>query len=175
MATFFEATMQVRMFSLRAHAQVMNEIHRDTMFYIRDMFLPFHFSTEAYRRYPSVFEKRSKRWQLFKARTVHHQRPNVFTGALRQAVMETVPRATATRGTFHAQAPMDSVVKYGRLAGKTIRRPLNEQRRKELEFVSHDEIEFLAQRMADQYVAASFDPRWQETVLRRYRSGAFLV
>ena len=158
------------MFTQRGHNQVMNEQHLETMMQIRDIYLQYHFMTGAYTRYPGVFAKRSKRWQLIKARTVHHQRPNEWTGALRRAVLsDSICRSTATRGTFEAKAPPDSVVKFGPKAGQRIRRPLTEQRRKEMEHVSEDEIWEQGQRMSVAYAAAMFDPRYTQKVLKQFR------
>ncbi|HEY0982675.1 hypothetical protein [Schlesneria sp.] len=164
------ANVQLVLFSMRAHNRIMNDNHRETMHQIRTFYLPFHFMTAAYSRYPGVFAKRSVRWQKYKARTVHHQRPNEFTGELRRAVLtESVIRATATRGTLTAKSPQTSVVKRGPLAGKRIRRPLTEQRRAELEHVSDLEIAEQSQRMQDFYVAAIYDPANQDRVLKQFR------
>lgn len=158
------------MFTGRAHARVMNDIHRETMHQIRDTYWPFHFMTAAYSRYGDVFAKRSKRWQMLKARTVHHQRPNVWTGELQKSVLnDSVIRATSAKGTLTATAPKDSTIKFGRLAGKKIARPLTEQRRKELEFVSDEEIKAQTGRMQEQYLASTKDPRFQSKVLKQFR------
>lgn len=170
MTTFLQGTIQMRLFTARGHNQIMNRIHRDTMETIRNELLPFHFMTSAYGRYPNAFVKRSKRWQMIKARVVHHQRPNEWTGALRRAVLlESVVRATATRGTFTAKAPQDSKVLTGPRAGQLQRRPLTEQRRKEMEVVSDAEIARLQLVQRDQYVAAVYDPANHDKVLKQFR------
>ncbi len=170
MTTLIGGQITMRLFTMRGHNQIMNQIHRDTMGLIRDTLLPFHFMTAAYNRYPGVFAKRSKRWQLIKARTVHHQRPNEWTGALRRSVLlESKITATATRGTFQAKAPLDSKILFGPRAGQTIRRPLTEQRRKEMEFVSDEEIDCLGELQRNQYIAAAYDPAYQDRVLKQFR------
>lgn len=169
MTTFLQGTVTQRLFTVRGHNQIMNAIHRDTMNTIKTELLPFHFMTSAYARYP-VFVKRSKRWQLIKARVVHHQRPNEWTGALRRAVLlESVVRATATRGTLEAKAPQDSLVLSGPRAGQMQRRPLTDQRRKEMEVVSDVEIDRLQLVQRDQYIAAVYDPANSDKVLKQFR------
>lgn len=168
--TIRSAEVRIKMFTVRGHNQIMNKSNRDTMYLIRDTLLPFHFMTVAYTRYPGVFEKRTKRWQMMKARIVHHQRPNEFTGALRIATLTSEDiHATATRGTFRAQAPLETKILSGRYAGKMIRRPLTEQRRKELETVNQDEAQSLAYRQQQQYIAAAYDPAYQDRVLKQFR------
>lgn len=158
------------MFTARGHNQVMNECHRETMEQIKTLYWPFHFMTAAYSRYPGVFAKRSKRYQMIKARTVHHQRPNEFSGDLRLAVIvDSIARATATRGTLEAKAPLTSVIRFGPKAGQTIRRPLTDQRRREMEFVSDDEIAEQSERMRAQYIASAYDPKYQDRVLKQFR------
>lgn len=170
MTTFImNGEIQFVAFQMKTHLKVMNELHLETMKQIKTIYMPFHFSLSAYKRY-DVFVKRSRKWQKIKARVVHHQRPNEWTGALRQAVLlDSVTRSTATRGTFSAKAPKDSVIKWGPLAGKVIRRPLTEQRRLEMETVSRDEIGQQTQRMHDQYLALMFDPRFAPKVLKKFR------
>lgn len=169
-ATYVGGEMQIRMFTMVGHNQVMNDIHRDTMETIKTLFMPFHFMTAAYNRYAGVYAKRTKKYQMMKARVVHHQRPNEFTGALRLAVLvDSVVRATAYRGTFQAKAPLDSKIISGPRAGQTIRRPLTDQRRKEIEFVSPEEIELLRQRQIAMYRAAVYDPAYQKKVLFQFR------
>lgn len=168
--TFVAGTMRVRLFGVRAHNQVMDEVHKTEMEHIKHDLMPNHFRTDAFSRYPGVFAKRTKKYSIFKARTVHHQRPNVFWGDLRQAVLEdSVTRSTATRGTFTAKSPMDSKIKTGPQAGKTIRRPLTAQRRLEIEHVSQAEIHEMMGRMGDHYVALMFDPRFTDSVLKQFR------
>jgi len=158
------------MFNIRAHNKIMNDNHRETMHQIRTFYLPFHFMTSAYARYPGVFAKRSARWQKIKARTVHHQRPNEWTGDLRRAVLtESVIRATAMRGSLTAKAPETSMIKKGPKAGQRIRRPLTEQRRQEMEHVSETEIADQSERMRDYYVAQIYDPANQKKVLKQFR------
>jgi hypothetical protein len=158
------------MFNMRGHNKVMNENHRETMHQIRTLYLQFHFMTAAYSRYPGRFAKRSARWQKIKARTVHHQRPNEWTGDLRRSVLtESTIRATATRGSLTAKAPETSVIKRGPKAGQRIRRPLTEQRRSEMEHVSDLEIAEQSERMRDYYVAAIYDPANQSKVLKQFR------
>lgn len=170
MTTLLQGTITQRLFTARGHNQIMNQIHRDTMETIKSELLPFHFMTAAYNRYPNVFVKRSKRWQMIKARVVHHQRPNEWTGALRRAVLlESVVRATATRGTLTAKAPEDSVVLSGPRAGQMQRRPLTDQRRKEMEVVGENEIDRLRLVQRDQYIAAVYDPANSEKVLKQFR------
>ncbi len=48
-------------------------------------FLPRHFTTEAYNKYG--YQRRSKGYELRKAKKYHHRRPLEYTGALRAAVM----------------------------------------------------------------------------------------
>jgi len=168
--TFVNVEVQIRLFTLVGHNKVMNDIHRETMEMIKHQFWPFHFMTDAYRRYPGVFAKRTKRYQMMKARVVGHQRPNVFTGALRlEVLLNSKVSATAAQGRLAAKAPMDSKIIYGPRAGQTIRRALTEQRRKELEFVSPEEIEFVKQTQLGMYRAAVYDPQYQTRVLKKFR------
>jgi hypothetical protein len=161
---------QQRIFTVRGHNRIMNDLHRGTMETIRDDFLPFHFMTVAYQRYPGIFQPRTKRYQIMKAKVVRHQRPNEFTGALRRSVlMESKITATANRGAFQAKAPLETKILSGPRAGQIIRRPLTEQRRRELEFVSEQEIRLLSDRQAAQYVAAAYDPANQDIVLKQFR------
>jgi hypothetical protein len=169
-ATYVAGQMQIRMFTQVGHNQVMNAVHLDTMETIKHRFMPFHFMMVAYQRYAAVYVKRSKRYQIMKARVVHHQRPNEFTGALRLSVLlDSKTRSTATRGTFEAKAPLDTTILTGPRAGQTIRRPLTEQRRKEIEYVSDEEIELLKARQIAMYRAAVYDPKYQKTVLKQFR------
>ena len=161
--------MVVVMFHIRAHNRVMNDCHRETMEYTRDIYGPQHFRTDAFTRYPGIFRIRSRKWQILKARVMGHQRPNVWTGALRLSMTESICRATATRGTLEAKAPLDTVIQFGKNKGKRIRRPLNPERRLEMEHVSTDEIVEQCDRMRNQYVAAAYDPKWQTKLLKRFR------
>ncbi len=170
MTTLLVPSISMRLFAQRAHNQIMNGLNRDTMTMIRDTLMPFHFMNVAFTRYPGVFANRSERWRRIKRRAVHHERPNEFTGALRIAVLaDSKITATATRGSFEAKAPADSMILSGPSAGKRIRRPLTEQRRKELEFVSEDEVRELAERQQQQYIAAAYDPANSERVLKQFR------
>jgi hypothetical protein len=170
MTSIVEVKFRSRMFTLRAHNQIMNAQIRETMTQIRDLCLPFHFMTEAYNRYPGVFRKRSRRWQMIKAAKVKHQRPNEWTGELRRAVLsESIVRATPTKGTLSAKAPLSSKIMFGKRAGQTQRRPLPDWQRDELEHVSPQEIENQVQRINDYYTAAMFDPVYQETILKAFR------
>lgn len=170
MTTILAPSVSMRLFTQRGHNQIMNDLNRDTMTMIRDTLMPFHFMNVAFTRYPGVFANRSERWRRIKRRVVHHERPNEFSGALRTAVLSSTDiHATATRGTFRAQAPLDSKILSGPQAGKRIRRPLTEQRRKELEFVSEDEIQELMERQQQQYVAAVYDPANSDRVLKQFR------
>lgn len=165
MTTIVGASITAKLFTARGHKQVMNELNLETMNVIRDQFWPFHFMTDAYSRYGSVFVKRSARWQRLKARVVHHQRPNEFTGELRRAVLaDSVIRSTATRGTLVAKAPLTSKLLAGKAAGKATRRPLTDQRRKELETVSPDEQQLLIERQQSRYVEMASDPRFIDVV-----------
>ena len=170
MTNFVQVEVQQRLFNQRAHNRIMNDLNRETVTLIRDTCLPFHFMTAAYNRYPGVFAVRSKRWQLIKARTVHHQRPNEWTGALRLAVLlESKISATADHGRLEAKAPTETKILSGPRAGQMIRRPLTEQRRKEMEHVSESEIADLAERQRAKYIAAIYDPANQTKVLKQYR------
>jgi len=168
--TIIGGVLTARLFHEREHGKVMKECHEETMKYIRDIYLPFHFMTEAFRRYPGIFANRSARWRRIKRRKVGHDRPNVWTGALRRAVLtESVIRKTQDFGKLEAKAPLETMIKFGPNAGKMIRRPLTEQRRKEMEFVSDDEIDQQRERMRLQYQAAVFDPAHQTKVLKQFR------
>lgn len=163
---------RVRLFTVRGHNQVMNREMYETMLQIRDVYLPFHFMTGAYTRYPGVFRKRSRKWQMIKARKVHHQRPNEWTGALRRAVLtESIARSTPTRGTLTAKAPLDTKVLFGPRAGQMQRRPLPDWQRDELEHVSQGEIDEQLKRMHAAYRAAVYDPANQDVTLKRFRIG----
>lgn len=168
--TFVTAEVQIRMFTVVGHNQVMNDIHRESMEMIKHQFWPFHFMTEAYNRYPGVFTKRTKKYQMMKARVVHHQRPNVFSGDLRiEVLLNSKVTATAAQGRLTAKAPMDSKIIAGPRAGQTIRRSLTDQRRKELEHVSPEEIDFVMKTQIGMYRAAVYDPRYQTKVLKKFR------
>ena len=165
-------TITTRLFQQRQHDQLMNMLNRNLMETLRDQFLPFHFMGSAFSRYPGVFAARSQKWRQIKRRVVHHDRPNEWTGALKAEVLSGNPRqitATKDRATFRAKAPMDSKILSGPKAGQTIRRPLTEQRRKEMEVVADQEIGLLKDRQAGQYVAAVYHPEWNVFALRKYR------
>lgn len=170
MATYVSGTIRMRLFSQRGHNRIMRDIHENTMEAIKYTLWPFHFETLAFNRYPEVFQKRTKKYQMMKARVVHHQRPNEFTGALKIAVLaDSVIARTAKGGSLSAKAPLDSMILSGPRAGQRIRRPLTEQRRREIEFVSDAEIQNLQLRQEQQYMAGVYDPANATVVLKKFR------
>lgn len=168
MTTFVGCTMTTRLFTVRGHKQVLNALNRETMETIRDQFWPFHFMTEAFSRYGSVFEKRSAKYMRRKAAVKRHQRPNEWSGALRVAVLTTSKvRATSTRGTLVAKAPATTTITHGPYGNIVYHRPLTEQRRREMEIVSADETRLLIERQQARYIESTSDPRFIDVVRQR--------
>lgn len=144
---------EAKLFTARGHKQVQREILRNSMEYQRQTYLPLHFETVAYTRYPGVIRKRSKKYNDWKLRKFGHNRPNVLTGSFRDSVMNhSIVRATSNQATFTAKGTF----------------PLTPERRREIEFISDREITAITTRGGKLYVALAKDPQYQE--LRRQRN-----
>lgn len=98
------------------------------------------------------YEKRSRKYQLDKARQRGHQRPLVKTGRMRSAVLGTsVVRATKNKWTYQAR-------NYFRMLMI---------RREELEAVSPDEFSEYVDRLNDQYIRQANAPGNQRKTKKR--------
>lgn len=139
----------------RTHNKLMRKLHRQAMSRIRFSYWPRHFerNTDTAPGGAYGYEKRSKRWQQRKARTVGHQKPLVFSGRMRRHILGNARiAATATRGTITARNYF----------------PMRSQRRDEVEAVSDQERRGLIDRMGRDYVLLAKRPEYQR---KRKRKG----
>lgn len=130
------------LFTKRGHNKIMRLGNRQVARRHRDRRMRRHFENNPDTRPGGAYgyEKRSRRWQILKAKKTGTIRPLVYTGRLRASVLNT-SRITATRKrwTYRARASF----------------PLNPERRDELQAVSPKErledaklLEFLYARAA---------------------------
>lgn len=103
----------------RTFSKIMRLVNRHTMEHLKNEMLPDKFTVAGGREYD--FEKRAKGYQIWKAKTLGHQKPLVRRGILERTVLGSGKvTATATRAKLTAKASF----------------PLTPQRRRELEAVS---------------------------------------
>lgn len=150
-----------KLFSKRGHARVMRAAFRDALTFQRDQIWPTHFENNDMTRPEGAYgyEKRSKRWQIKKAKLKGHQKPLVFTGALRNSVINnSVVRSTQHRGTLKAKSTF----------------PMTYERRREIEAVTSSQIAVLRKRIERFYVEAVDKEEFKERVRLRDGSGRFV-
>lgn len=122
----------------RAHKQVMRKLYRQAGTRIRFEYFPKHFENRSETRPGGAYgyEKRSKKYQIGKARRKGHQRPLVYSGRMKQAILaNTKITSTPTRGTVKARNYF----------------PMKVERRQEIEAISAAEANELAKRMERDY------------------------
>jgi hypothetical protein len=148
----YSVTIEGSLFTKRGHNQVMNIGHRNTMTYLKEKYIPLHFSPVAYFRYG--FKARSLAYTKRKLRKYNHNMPNVYSGRLMQAVLNN-SRITATRsrGTFQAKGYF----------------PMTRERRDELEIVNEQEQKSLSKHLQDFYIKAATLPEFQDKLRIRKR------
>ena len=117
----------------------MRKINRQTMTRIRFQFWPKHFerNPETAPGGAYGYEKRTRKYQISKAKRAGHQKPLVLSGRMKQAVLSGAKiTATAKRGRIKARNYF----------------PMTVQRRSEVEAVSPREQKILVERAGRDYV-----------------------
>lgn len=161
MTTSVRVRIDAKLFTKRMHAKVMREAFRDALTFQRDQIWPTHFENNDMTRPGGAygFQKRSAIWQRKKAKVQHHQKPLVYTGKLRDSVLNnSVVRATQNRGTLKAKATY----------------PLTEDRRREVEVTTPSQRAVLTRRIKNFYVGAKDKDEFKERVRLRDGNGRFV-
>lgn len=148
------------LYTKRGHKVALNHALRTSLEWWRDNRLPQRFENNAKTRPGGElgFFTRSKGWQLKKAKVKGHQRPNVYSGALRASVLTNSPvRATAganPKATFRAKCTF----------------PMTPARRREFEYVPPDERDEIISQAVEAYKTASQRPELMDRVKLRTRN-----
>ena len=146
------------LFTRRGHGQAMNRLYRQLGKRHKKITIKKHFENVPETR-ASVggynYEKRSRRWRKIKQRLKGHNKPNVFEGKLRAAVISrSTVAATQRKFTFKARSPF----------------PLKKKRREELEVISKREIREYVRWLERIYPRTVSLPTFQEFKRKNIRS-----
>lgn len=120
----------------RTHWRLLKQVNGEVMERHKNVTMKKHFEVKALRLYAAVYKPRTKAYTKRKLRIHHTQAPLVYTGHLRDVVMQT-SRVTKTQ--------------YGaRMYAKSYF-PLTAERRAELEYVSPDEQRAMVKMIEERY------------------------
>jgi hypothetical protein len=148
--------MRSQLFTKRGHAKVMRFAFRNRMEFFRDQLLPTHFEVNELTRAGGAygFARRTAKWMKKKAAAKGHQKPLVYRGNLRAAVLtNSTITATQHRGRFYARATY----------------PLTDQRRKEIEIIIPGQRTLLASGLRSLYTNAASLPEFHDVKRQRVR------
>ncbi len=154
----FKLNFLIKSFDLnkRAHAEIMKKIHRDVM--VRQQYdrLPKHFEEVAFAEY-GYARRKSHTYEIRKMRKYGHNKPNVYSGVLRRAVLKKC-KITATQHK-------------GRLeTSGTSKHRLTDWQRREIETVSQKEQDLEYKRMARDYKRLATSDRYRRKRTRRTKA-----
>ncbi len=136
----------------RTHARILKQVHREIGVLHRNRTLKKHFENRPETRPGGEYgyERRTKKYQIQKARKKGHQKPLVFSGDMQRTVTGT-SRVTATQHRWRV---------YAR-TGKTLRTLLSQQIKDELEAVSQSEVDHYLSLMERRYAQLANRPENQ--------------
>jgi len=136
----------------RAHATIMKKILRDVATRHQYERLPKHFEEIAYAEYGAA--PRTDKYNLRKKNKYGHQKPNVYSGTLRRAVLKKV-KITATQYNSRLET------------SGTSRHRLTNWQRREIEVVSSKETNLENKRMAREYKRLATSDQYRRKRTRR--------
>lgn len=132
----------------RGHSILMKGVLKGALRFWRETYLPKHFRSGAETRPGGSYgyAKRTKKYQIQKAKRYHHQRPNVYTGELERTVRSN-SRITGTqrKATFRARGS----------------HPMPIEQRQELTTIPPDEFQQIKEWIAEHYARGTRSPKFR--------------